>query len=71
MTPLLRQVNRLFVKQLFYYRDSVLTYKYFKNLAPKHLVDKLTKRCSIYVRYTRKRDLLEILLYRTASGQRT
>ena len=40
-------------------------------LAPKYLVDKLTKRSSIHARHTRKRDLLHISLYRTASGQRT
>ena len=35
MTPLLRQLNWLPVKQLFYYMDSVFTYKCFKGLAPK------------------------------------
>ena len=69
--PFLRQLNWLPFKQLLYYRDSVLTYKCFKSLAPKHLVDKFTKRSSINARHTRKRDLLYITLYRTASGQRT
>ena len=49
----------------------MLTYKCFKAVAPKHLVDKLTKRSSIHARHTPKRDLLHILLYRTASSQRT
>ena len=71
MTPLLRLLNWLPVKQLLYYRDSVLTYKCFKGLAPKHLVDKLTKRSSIHARHTRKRNLLHIPLYRNASGRRT
>ena len=70
MTPLPRQLNWLPVKQLLYYRDSVLTYKCFKSLAPKHLVDKLTKRSSIHARHTRKRNLLHIPLYRNASGRR-
>ena len=35
MTPLLRQLNWLPVKQLLYYMDSVFTYKCFKGLAPK------------------------------------
>ena len=70
MTPLLRQLNWLPVKQLLYYRDSVLTYKCFKGLAPKHLVDKLTNRSSIHARHTRKGDLSHIPLYRTVSGQR-
>ena len=71
VTPLLRPLNWLPVKQLLYFRDSVLTYKCSKGLAPKHLVDKRTKRSSIHARHARKRDLLHIPLYRTASGQRT
>ena len=63
MTPLLRLLNWLPVKQLLYYRDSVLTLKCFKGLAPKHLVDKLTNRSSIHARHTRKRDLLHIFYY--------
>ena len=35
VTPLLRQLNWLPVKQLLYYMDSVFTYKCFKDLAPK------------------------------------
>ena len=71
VTPLHRQLTWLPVKQLLYYRDSVLTYKCFKGLAPKHLVDKFTKRSSINARHNRKRDLLHITLYRTATSQRT
>ena len=51
--------------------DSLLTYKCFKGLAPKYLVDKFTRCSSIHVPHTRKRDLLDIPLYRTATGQRT
>ena len=43
----------------------------FNGLAPKYLVDKFTKRSSIHTRHTRNRDLFHILLYRTATGQRT
>ena len=71
VTPLHRQLTWFPVKQLLYYRDSVLTYKCFKGLAPKHLVDKFTKRSSINARHNRKRDLLHITLYRTATSQRT
>ena len=49
----------------------MLTYKRCKGLAPKHLVDKLTKRSSIHARHTRKHDLLHMPLCRTASSQRT
>ena len=71
VTPLLRHLNWLPVKQRLYYRDSVLTYKCFKGLTPKYRVDKLTKCSSIYARHTRKRDLLRIPLYRIASDQHT
>ena len=54
VTPLLRQLNWPPVKQLLYYRDSVLTYKCYNGLAPKQLVDKLTKRSSIHASHTRK-----------------
>ena len=71
MTPLLCQLNWLPVKQLLYYRDSVLTYKYVNGLAPKYLEDKFTKRSSIHACHTRNHDLLHIPLYRTATGQHT
>ena len=71
VTPLLRQLNWLPVKQLLYYRDCVLTYKCLNGLAPKYLVDKFTKCSSIHVRHTHNRDLLYIPLYKTATGQRT
>ena len=71
VTPLLHQLNKLPVKQLFYYRDAVLTNKCFNGLVSKYLVDKFTKRSSIHARHTRKRDLLYLPLYRTATGQRT
>ena len=71
MTPLLRQLNWLPVKQLLYYSDAVLTYKCFNVLAPKYRADKFTERSRVHSRHTRKRDLLHIPLYRTATGQRT
>ena len=39
VTPLLRQLNWLPVKQLLYFRDAVLTYKCFNGLAPKYLLN--------------------------------
>ena len=71
VTPLLHQLNWLPVKQLLYYRDAVLTCKCLNGLAPTYLVGKFTKPSSIHTCHTRKRDLLHIPLYRTATGQRT
>ena len=63
VTPLLRQLKWLPVKQLLYYRDSVLTYKCFKGLAPKQLVDKLTKRSSTHASHTRKERMILLKFY--------
>ena len=63
VTPLLRQLNWLPVKQLLYYREHVLTYKCFNGLAPKYLVDKFIKRSVIHACHTRKRDLLHTSFY--------
>ena len=68
VTPLLRQLNWLPVKQLLYCRNAVLTYKCFNGLAPKYVVDKFTKRSSIHARRPPKRGLLHIPLYRTTTG---
>ena len=57
-------------EQLFY-RDSVLTFKCQNDLVPQYLTSKFTKRSNIHTRNTRMRNSLQILLYRTAIGQRT
>ena len=44
---LLRQLNWLPVKQLLYNKDSVLTYKCFKDLAPKQLMNLLNASASM------------------------
>ena len=60
VTPLLRQLNWLPVKQLLLYKDAVITYKCLSDLAPRYLSDKFIKRFSMHARYTRKRDSLQI-----------
>ena len=71
VTPLLRQLNWLPVKQMLYLKDAVMTYKCVYGLAPLYLSVKLTKRSNIHSRNTRKRDSLNIPLFRTTAGQRT
>ena len=71
LTPLLRELNWLPVKEQLFYRDSVLTFKCQNDLAPQYLTSKFTKRSNIHTRNTRTRNSLQILLYRTAIGQRT
>jgi hypothetical protein len=71
VTPLLRQLNWLPVKQMLYVKDAVLTYKCVNGLVPLYLSEKLTKRSNIHSRYTRNHDSLNIPMFRTATGQRT
>ena len=52
-------------------KDAVMTYKCVYGLAPLYLSVKLTKRSNIHSRNTRKRDSLNIPLFRTTAGQRT
>ena len=71
VTPLLRELNWLPVKEQLFYRDSVLTFKCQNDLAPQYLTSKFTKRSNIHTRNTRTRNSLQIPLYRTAIGQHT
>ena len=71
LTPLLRELNWLPVKEQLFYRDSVLTFKCQNDLAPQYLTSKFTKRSNIHTRNTRARNSLQIPLYRTAIGQHT
>ena len=47
LTPLLRELNWLPVKEQLFYRDSVLTFKCQNDLAPQYLTSKFTKRSNI------------------------
>ena len=71
VTPILRQLKWLPVKQHMYYRDSIMAFKCMNGLAPGYLSDQFTKRSSISTRKTRNSQLLNIPLFKTAPGQRT
>lgn len=71
VTPALRELNWLPVEQLLLYRDTVMAYKCFNDLAPSYLINKFTKRSDIYNCSTRNHHLLDIPLFRTSTGQRT
>lgn len=71
VTPSLRELIWLPVKEQLFYKDSVLTFKCQNGLAPQYLTSKSTKRSNIHTRNTRTRNSLQIPLYRTATGQRT
>ena len=59
------------VKQHMYYRDSIMAFKCMNGLAPGYLSDQFTKRSSISTRKTRNSQLLNVLLFKTATGQIT
>ena len=71
VTPILRQLKWLPVKQHMYYRDSIMAFKCMNGLSPGYLSDQFTKRSSISTRKTRNSQLLNIPLFKTATGQRT
>ena len=71
VTPILRQLNWLPVKQHIYYRDSIMAFKCMNCLVPEYLSDQFTKRSSISTYKTRNSQLLNIPLFRSAARRRT
>lgn len=56
VTPILRQLNWLPVKQLLHLRDLVTAWRCLNNLTSTCLCDKFRKRSTFYSLATRKRD---------------
>ena len=71
ITPALRQIGWLPVKEQLLLRDSILTYKCMNSLAPPYPCKKFTKRSSIHSRFTGNQDTLQIPFNQTATGQRS
>jgi len=71
ITPLLKDLHRLPVRQQLYFRFAVLVFKCMKECAPEYLTSNLVRRSAVSTRTTRNSQLLNIPLFRTASGQRT
>ena len=61
ITPLLKDLRWLPIRQQLYFRFGVLVFKCMTRCAPEYLTSKLVRRS----------QLLNIPLFRTASGQRT
>ena len=70
ITPSLREVGWLPVAQQLIYRDSIMTFKCMNAMAPPYLSRLFRKRVAIHDRNTRNKDLLQIPLCKTKSGQR-
>ena len=73
VTPILRSLNWLPVRDQLYFRDAVLAFKCMSGLAPVYLSDKLITRSTVSKREleTRNSQMLNIPLFRTATGQKT
>ena len=71
ITPLLKDLRWLPIRQQLYFRFAVLIFKCITRCAPAYLTSKLVRRSAVSTRNTRNSQLLNIPLFRTASGQRT
>ena len=69
ITPLLK--HWLPIRQQLYFRFAVLVFKCMTRCAPEYLTSKLVRRSAVSTRNTRNSQLLDVPLFRTASGQRT
>ena len=72
ITPVLKDLKWLPVKLQLYYRDAILAYKCMNGHASSYLSSQFIKRCDVSKRPTRssRAQLLNIPLFKTASGQR-
>ena len=64
-------LNWLPVKNQLYFRDAVLAFKCMSGLAPGYLGDQLIIRSNVSNRKTRNSQMLNIPLFRFATGQKT
>ena len=71
VTPALRQLKWLPVRDLLVYRETVMSYKCMNNIAPSYLCDRFVKRTGVHNRCTRNCGMLEIPFFRTVTGQRS
>ena len=71
ITPLLKELQWIPVKQYLFYRDAVMTFKCMSGTVPEYLSQQFVRRGSISGRCTRNSQSLNIPLYKSATGQRT
>ena len=69
ITPPLREIKLLLLNDL-HYRDTVMTFRYMKGLAPTYLCESLQRRKSFHYHNTRNRESLDCPPSKTKSGQR-
>ena len=71
ITPILKQLRWMPVKDHLFYRDALLTFKCMNGMAPTNLCSRFIKRGTISGRSTRNANILDIPRYKTATGQRS
>ena len=71
VTPLLKSLSWLPVKDQLYYRQAIMAFKCMTSHAPEYLTSQFITREQVSQRTTRSSQKLNIPLFRTASGLRT
>ena len=71
VSPLLKELDWLSIKEHLQYRDAILMHNCMYNQALSYLSQMFTKRNQILDRENRNQNELDIPKYRTATGQRT
>ena len=71
VTPALRLLGWLPIRDLLVYRDTVMVYKCTNNLTPPYLCDRFVKRMEVHQRATHNCGMLQIPHSRTSMGQRS
>ena len=69
ITPILKEIGWLPVKEHLLFKDLVMIYKSINALAPIYLCDLFLKRKELNNCATRNNEALHILLFSTATGQ--
>ena len=71
ITPVLKQLRWIPVRQHLYYRNAVLAFKCMTGCAPETLSQRFVQRSTISKRSTRNSQKLQIPLCKTSTGQRS
>ena len=71
ISPILKDLKWLPVRQQLYYRHAIMAFKCMSGCEPASLFSKYIQRATITKRTMRNSQMLNIPLYKTATGQRT
>jgi hypothetical protein len=71
VTPILKELHWIPVKEHLYHRDAVLAFKCMNGMVPEYLSSQFTARGAVSGRITRQSGQLNIPLFISATGQKT